>query len=184
MKHILFAILFLLANSSAFAFELPAHWCDREDSKCSAQQISIWNKFFDSKTTLLEQSAPGLFTGSCYFKSYYQNPEREAFGVTVFDRKQNEAGEHVFFGGQFGEFFEKNPWADLTLAEALKQGLVRYDDRFKVNILPDRGELNVSDSKEHFIYYWFRQSESGDKLYLLGQGDGTVLSFCELNRRP
>lgn len=159
---------------------MPANWCaESQGEPCSAPQLEIWDQFFRSETPFSEELAPAVYTGSCYFKSRWHDSNRESFGVAVFDRK----GDTIYYGGRFGEFYEKNPWADLTLEEALAQGFVRYEDRFHLQQFPDHSDLNVSDSKEHFIFYWFRMGENGRKLYLLGQADGALLNFCELIRK-
>ncbi|MFX6011474.1 hypothetical protein ABTE87_22555, partial [Acinetobacter baumannii] len=77
---------------------------------------------------LIPSSVPGVFSGECYFHSYYQDPARKAFGVAVFD--EGATRDSVYFGGQFAEFYDANPWSTLTIEKARAQGLIRFEDRF------------------------------------------------------
>jgi hypothetical protein len=168
VKRLLFLALFF--SSPAHAVNLPAHWCPDAAHPCSAPQQDIWNRFFAADTPVTE---PAVYTGECYFKSYYQDPARRAYGVAVLARGPKEG---LYYGGQFAEFFDSNPWDNITQSEAAR--FVRFENRFRLVEAQDHDWVNVSNSPEHFIYYWFRLE--GTHLLLLGQGDGTVLSFCDL----
>lgn len=168
-------ILSLLLSQSAHALDLPANWCGPRQEPCSPQQIEIWEKFHSATQPLPQETAH--FTGSCYIKSIYHDPARLAYGLAIFSQREG----HTYYAGRVGEFYESNPWADLALDDALK--MVRYEDRFQLSHYPSYADVNVSDSKDHFIFYWFRLSEDGQKLYSLNQADGSRLTFCELERK-
>jgi len=166
-----------LAGPFAFALERPVNWCTDRDA-CSAPQRQIWAAF-QGAAGVGAAMPPAHFTGDCYFLSSWHEPARRSFGLAVLDRK----GDSIFFRGRFAEFVDANPWEDLTFAGARDAVSMSYEDRFRLKLEPDIAQASVSDSPEHFIYYWFRTDPAGRTLFMLGQADGVLRSFCQLRRK-
>ncbi len=108
----LFALL--VAPKVVAAEPLPIHQCT--EAPCTSEQQRIWNQFEAGGS--LDHSVVGrVYSGSCYHRSSNMDPNHEHYGVVFLD----SVGTDVFMNGQFGFFFNANPYASWTPQDAMKE---------------------------------------------------------------
>ncbi len=163
-----------LAAAGASA-EPPPDFCSGQ--ACTAAQRGVWGEF-QRGAAVPRAGVPALYSGACTYASPYYDPNHVHHGVAVFD----ERGDDLFFGGEFSFFAPANPYAGLTLQEARGRGLVSYDDKHRLTLLPGHAEADLNPGKIPIWRYWFRQSPSGETLTLLAHWDVFQRVFCSLTR--
>lgn len=170
----LFVLTLTAGPASAVPADEPANLCY---NGCSKGEQTIWDRFQASR--FADNSAalsPAVFSGVCYHSGYGYDPEHTHYGMIYL------TGD-LFFEGMFAFFYDSDPYANLTLADAQAQFPDAQNEKNRVA----RGELSgIADfsTPDQLWRYWVRSSVDGQTLYVIGMWGVSHDIFCRMNRHP
>lgn len=170
---ICFLSLFVSSNLWAQSPTPPTGLCSNPRVPCSTRQLEILEQFDKSNSAPVVPSVHALYQGGCYMISGIYAADHEHYGYIYV---RDDAEGNLGFNGQFGFFYPKNPYTELTTNEVAS----RFPDLSKNNVKPRATDWLVEIDTAKNWRYFARKIENGH-LALIGLWGNNDSIICEMS---
>lgn len=168
---LLTAIVLLFSQLLSASPSLPMAPCNGRD--CSTPMLSMVNNFYNG--SVITGQLPVVASGSCYHASVHYSSSKEHYGVIYLLNK--EGSNDIYFNGSFGFFFDQNPYADITTANAQQ----KFTEPFKKSFVTENGNLVADYSTQDTLWIHFlRHNSINNRYYLISYFGVSHMMTCEL----
>lgn len=146
------------------------------DGQCTQAMLDIYQSFLS--TPQAPKYIPGMYSGICYHKSQYMDPEINHYVGLFIDRMDDGQSHYMapimqYFGGE-------NMMSDWTLEMARKESSPDWKKYGPMKVHPTSATQFVLDSEQYPVYiYWARQNTQTKTIYFLSLARGFGVAFCE-----
>jgi hypothetical protein len=173
MKNISLIILISFFYNLSFALDenVDSEYCSQQYYDCTDAQRETVSRFWQGITPTIS-AIESVYSGTCTMVSSSYDPAHVHFGYIDFRKQGTDYGFH----GEFGYFYETNPYSNLTIAEAHKRQ--PQDSPYILNFRENDIRIIVNESVQY--QYFFRQT-SPDQLVMIGLQGIYDSIICDLH---
>lgn len=172
-------ILFLLAllPLTSFARPIPQPFDICSGFSCPAAMSEISQEFL-AAGPLNTSAFPGVYSGECYHRAHYYNPETKHFAAVGIDTQADQ----FFSGGSFGFFYKENPYSEWDINMVRKETPDLYAENHRVVMESTFGfaDMNPNGKVDAQVLYWYRQTP--EHFYVLGVWGSSQAFVCRLQK--
>lgn len=176
MKLFVLSVVMIFGALSSFAQnqspKLPGGLCSNPSQPCSPRQLEILKQFETSSTAPALPATHSLYQGGCYMLSSIYSADHEHFGFIYVRSQENSKWD---FNGQFGFFYQQNPYKQMTPADAA----VKFPEISKNTVQARTDDWLVEIDTKNNWRYFARQTEEG-KIALIGLWGIYDAILCEM----
>lgn len=169
-----YILLFLVPSSFANAQEpqVPSSLCNPHYYQCTEKQIDFVKKFQEQGHSVTLPANAGVYSGTCSVLGEQYDPAHEHHAYVFLKKVKNQ----YLMNGEFAFFYQENPYAQLTIAQAEK---LTYG---KVLPLARPREKDIYvDIDEASVYYYFIREITDSSLSMIGYWGVNDIVLCSLN---
>lgn len=173
------ALLLLLSVPALAAQDQPfSTACDYY--RC-VDEIAAIEAAFLKQGPLQPANAPAVYSGECRHLSPDYSQEKAHYGMVFLEKREGETLLH--FNGQFGFFYDENPWKDWDVARARAETAEPF--KYPVSSLDPRYTVaNVARDYPDVAYqYWLSEDPGKRELYVIGAWGTQRRVYCRLPRQ-